>query len=57
MHFPLGKSKCIGRSTSRERESEVCACVRVCVCVSVCSFLISSFFSSRSSSTYFNVLV
>ena len=42
MHIVSVKSKCIDRSTSREREREV-------------FFLISSFFNSENSSTYFKV--
>ena len=47
MHIISGKSKCIDRSTKRERERERER--------DVCSFLISSFFKTENSSTYFKV--
>ena len=42
MHIISVKSKCIDRSTNRERERDV-------------GFLISSFFKTENSSTYFKV--
>ena len=46
MHILSGKSKCIDRSTSREREREMCVCVL---------FELVIFFNSENSSTYFKV--
>ena len=48
MHILSGKSKCIDRSTSRERERgrERCVCVL---------FEFRHFFNSENSSTYFKV--
>ena len=42
MHIISGKSKCIDRSTSRERERDVCVL-----------FKFRHFFNSENSSTYF----
>ena len=42
MHIISGKSKCIDRSTSREREREICVL-----------FEFRHFFNSEKSSTYF----
>ena len=46
MHILSGKSKCIDRSTSREREGERDVCVL---------FEFRHFFNSENSSTYFKV--
>ena len=46
MHILSGKSKCIDRSTSRERERERDMCVL---------FEFRHFFNSENSSTYFKV--
>ena len=44
MHILSGKSKCIDRSTSREREREMCVV-----------FEFRHFFNPENSSTYFKV--